>query len=305
MSRSRNLDFSAEHNVFILDTNPAATRGQGRRDLDLPPQEGTPSAPPRRRTWRPVPRPTRSLTWLAVPGVTEYNVYRADAAEPWKLTLPRSCPPETSFEDTDVVRGKVYFYTVRAVAKDGAESRDSFRARTQPRVLLKPVVSVLAADKVEVTWNKHPAKDVAGYNVYRGVVSVRTVRRDAESVARQRPRICRADARRSARHHRHQETERPTLDAKPSSPTRSIWTNAGAESKDYKYAVYAYIVRAVNKLGVESGPSPYAMTIPSDPTNVLNREKGDKAELKWDANPENGIAGYTSTIWKARGASSA
>jgi len=30
----------------------------------------------------------------------------------------------------------------------------------------------------------------------------------------------------------------------------------GPEAKDYKYAVYAYIVRAVNRLGTESGPSP-------------------------------------------------
>src|SRR5262249_16860395 len=64
------------------------------------------------------------------------------------------------------------------------------------------------------------------------------------------------------------------------------------ESKGYKHAVYAYIVRAVNRLGVESEPSPYALTIPSEPTSVFNREKGAMAELKWAANPEKGIAGY-------------
>jgi hypothetical protein len=64
------------------------------------------------------------------------------------------------------------------------------------------------------------------------------------------------------------------------------------ESKGYKHAVYAYLVRAVNRLGVESGPSPYELTIPSEPTSVLNREKGATAELKWAANPEQGIAGY-------------
>src|SRR5262249_60160014 len=64
------------------------------------------------------------------------------------------------------------------------------------------------------------------------------------------------------------------------------------ESKDHKHAVYAYIVRAVNRLGVESEPSPYTLTIPSEPTSVFNREKGAMAELKWAANPEKGIAGY-------------
>src|SRR5207302_1036095 len=49
---------------------------------------------------------------------------------------------------------------------------------------------------------------------------------------------------------------------------------------------------AVNRLGTESGPSPYALTIPSEPAHVFNREHGDTAELKWAANPEKGIAGY-------------
>src|SRR5437762_4615239 len=62
-------------------------------------------------------------------------------------------------------------------------------------------------------------------------------------------------------------------------------TRKSPEADDYRIAVYAYIIRAVNKLGVESGPSPYALTIPSEPENFLCREQGDMAELKWDANP--------------------
>lgn len=33
--------------------------------------------------------------------------------------------------------------------------------------------------------------------------------------------------------------------------------------------------------------------------NVLNREQGDVAELKWDANPEKGIVGYR--VYKLEG----
>src|SRR5262249_28398155 len=51
-------------------------------------------------------------------------------------------------------------------------------------------------------------------------------------------------------------------------------------------------VRAVNRLGTESGPSPYALTIPSEPLNVLCREQGEVAELKWDTAREKGVAGY-------------
>jgi hypothetical protein len=64
------------------------------------------------------------------------------------------------------------------------------------------------------------------------------------------------------------------------------------DSEDYRYAVYAYIVRAVNNLGTESGPSPYALTIPSEPPYVFLREGNNAAEIKWTPNPEKGIAGY-------------
>src|SRR5207248_1628871 len=79
--------------------------------------------------------------------------------------------------DRAVADGREYVYTVRAVAADGTEGPDSTRAHTTPRVLVKPVVSVRAANRVAVTWNAHPAADVVGYNVYRGLVTVRTVRK--------------------------------------------------------------------------------------------------------------------------------
>src|SRR6185295_17200954 len=84
---------------------------------------------------------------------------------------------DVNFEDKDVSPGKAYFYTVKAVATDGVESDSSFRARAQPRVAPQPIVSVLATNRVEINWAAHPAKDVAGYNLYRGIVSVKTVKK--------------------------------------------------------------------------------------------------------------------------------
>jgi hypothetical protein len=191
-----------------------------------------------------------------------------------------------------VTAGQTAFYTVRAVAKDGTPSADSNRARTAPRVLLKPVVSVLSRNKIEIDWNKHPASDVAGYNLYRGLVTVRTVTKGepkpwrdndppyTEPVVVEVTNITGITRLNDSLLTGTQFTDHVNLD------------RPGPEAKDYKYAVYAYIVRAVNRLGVESGPSPYALTIPSEPTNVLNRERGNWAELKWEANPEKGIAGY-------------
>jgi hypothetical protein len=65
-----------------------------------------------------------------------------------------------------------------------------------------------------------------------------------------------------------------------------------AEAAPYRYGVYAYRVRAVNKLGVESGAGPYALTIPSAPQWVFSKEEGTKCYLKWVKNPEHGITGY-------------
>src|SRR5262249_26064566 len=118
------------------------------------------------------------LTWKGGPGAKGYHVYRADAAEPWKLDFVRIGRTERpTFEDREVKEGREYVYTVRAVDGDGTEGPPGFRARTTPRVLLRPVVAVLGAKKVEVSWNAPPAPEVVGYNVYRGVVKLRTVRR--------------------------------------------------------------------------------------------------------------------------------
>ena len=65
-----------------------------------------------------------------------------------------------------------------------------------------------------------------------------------------------------------------------------------AQGKPYRFAVFAYRVRPVNALGVEAGPSPYFLTIPSSPLSVFSKEEGDKCHLKWAANPEQGLKGY-------------
>jgi hypothetical protein len=62
--------------------------------------------------------------------------------------------------------------------------------------------------------------------------------------------------------------------------------------KPYRFAVFAYRVRAVNALGVESGPSPYLLTIPSIPRWVFAKEDGTTCRLKWAKNPEKNLRRY-------------
>jgi hypothetical protein len=63
-----------------------------------------------------------------------------------------------------------------------------------------------------------------------------------------------------------------------------------SESADYPLKVYAYIIRAVNRFGVESGPSPYAITIPSAPKHVMFNTATET--LRWDTALEDNVTGY-------------
>ena len=347
-SRSRNLVFSPEHNVFILELSTTNNRpelwtyrykkaGETKRpaapmNLEFVVQrsEGPPGLGVRRSSAAFEPGVfagerqraaavqdadaqsatgladgfyAATLTWTAStsPNVKEYHVYRAEPAQTWLAEFKKiGATAATSFEDKQINAGKSYSYFVKAIARDETESAPSFRARTEPRVLLKPIVSVLATNQVEVRWNAHPAKDVAGYNLYRGVVSLKTVRKGEPAAWKDNdPEYAEPQPVKVTDITNIQRLNHSLMRA--TSFTDSVdLTRKGPEAGDYKFAVHAYIVRAVNKLGVESGPSPYALTIPSEPGNFLCREQRDgTAELKWDANPEKGTAGYR--IYKLKG----
>jgi hypothetical protein len=60
----------------------------------------------------------------------------------------------------------------------------------------------------------------------------------------------------------------------------------------YFHPVRYYRVRAVNALGVSSGPSGAVLSIPSPVQNLFAREDAGRCDLKWEANPETGIRGY-------------
>jgi hypothetical protein len=64
------------------------------------------------------------------------------------------------------------------------------------------------------------------------------------------------------------------------------------KGKEYRYGVFAYRIRAINALGVESGASPYFLTIPAAPQYLFAKEDGETCHLKWAANPEESLKGY-------------
>ncbi|MHB1035846.1 MAG: hypothetical protein ACYC35_26970 [Pirellulales bacterium] len=290
-SRARNLGYDRALNLFFLEgVDP---KGQAHlwtyRYRKAPAEE---IAPPVNLVAATDAGAVR-LTWTAAAGAKEYRVYRAELEKPWKTRFAKlAAAAHTSYEDRDQAAGRVYVYTVRAVADDGRESRPSLQARTQPRVVGTPVVSVLAANKVEVTWPETAAKDIAGYNVYRGVVAVDTNTTSRGAWGANDP-----DYPEPVVDRVRDITELKKLNDAPLAACRFLDTGVDLnrkppQSADYRWAVHAYIVRAVNRLGTQSGPSPYALTIPAEPQNVLAREDGRAAVLKWDPSREQGIAGY-------------
>ncbi|MBC7093720.1 hypothetical protein H5T53_06935 [Candidatus Bipolaricaulota bacterium] len=108
------------------------------------------------------------VTWTAAIGATRYEVYR-DVAEAGPYNL-RGIATGTSFDDTDVVPGRVYWYKVRACSDAGCSAFSApdsgFTVTTPP----EPPTGVAASDgtysdRVRVTWNASAA--TARYEVYR------------------------------------------------------------------------------------------------------------------------------------------
>ncbi len=262
------------------------------------------------------------LSWKAGvgPGAAGYRLFRAEGKTPWKVKYAKVGPDstkETSYTDKGLEKGKIYHYRVAALNKDGKKGDESLPVRTQPRVYDHFTVSVLGEKEVEVSWPKHTQTDVVGYNIYRADVEVYSAEQSSTLFAHEDAKtIATAEAPVGAfRAIGEFKKVNTALFGKLSYIDKSVDLSAkdrkiagkvlfGARRKGrggkrfrkqgrrYRYAVYAYRVRAVNALGVESGPSPWLATVPSAVEDVFSKEEGNTVHLKWDANPEKKIKGY-------------
>ncbi len=181
--------------------------------------------------------------------------------------------------------------------------------RKQPPLVQGLVASVLGARNVKLTWQADTSATVVGYHVERAVVEVFTedelVRLRTDTQPLPEPSV--GGIRAIGPFQRLTGTPIPQatysdqavdLTQPAAVEGQALFTHRfgkdhlDADSKKYRFAVYAYRVRAVNRQGGESGPSPYVLTIPSAPQYVFSKEAGDDCQLKWQKNPEDGIKGY-------------
>lgn len=183
------------------------------------------------------------------------------------------------------------------------------KLRFGPRIVEDAVVSVLSPACIELEWKASGDKNVIGYHVERAAVevlsedqllrlkkqtpplaepSVGALRRIG-AFARLTPAPLKATA----------FTDTSVDLATPQNVTgdavyerqfnREQFDETG---RPYRYAVFAYRIRAVDAAGLESGPSPVFFTIPSSPQWLFSREDGATCHLKWAANPERALEGY-------------
>jgi hypothetical protein len=251
------------------------------------------------------------LKWKPVEGAVKYAVHRGEDKLPRGVEFRRAGEVEkgsAQFEDAGLRAGTVYYYVVRSVDAQGRESADSVRVRTQPKPVEDVVVSAMSATEVHLTW---PAAgpDVVAYRVERAAVEVFTedqlvrLKKDTPPLAEPSVgavkaigpfrRITRLAVQGQSFTDRTIDLSKPVaVEGETTFKHRFAKEQIEAAGKPYRYAVYAYRVRAVNELGVEGGPGPYALTIPGSPQDLFAKEDGERCHLKWAASPEPGVTEY-------------
>jgi hypothetical protein len=253
-----------------------------------------------------------SLTWKAQPAAVGYAIFAGDGEAPWKVDFQRLAlvqKGQTRYADSTAPRGKPRFYYVCAVDSEGKLGEPSRKARTQPRLVEDVVVSMISTKEARLSWPKSSAPDVAGYHVERALVEpfsedqIERLRKDTPPLAEPSvggfkaigpfERLTRDPTPDSSFTDRSLDLEqKTTISGEPVMTHRFPDDRLNTQGKPYRYGVYAYRIRAVNKLGVESGPGPLAFTIPASPQWVFAKEEGETCHLRWAANAEQGVQGY-------------
>lgn len=108
-----------------------------------------------------------NLTWNAVTGVTGYKLYRSDS-QSGTYTCIKTITT-TSFKDTELTEGKVYYYKIRAYKtfKSGTFS-GAYSQSKAAMPLSIPVItnaSSISDTKISISWGA--INGVTGYTIYR------------------------------------------------------------------------------------------------------------------------------------------
>jgi hypothetical protein len=288
-SRARVLAYAAELDAVLLENCPSKPREQQIWTYRAGPPAEAPKAPSVRNLKASLEPGAVTLTWDG----PEAKIRRASARSPWTAIYADVAVARSPYRDENLKPDAPLYYEV-----------GDARIRVQPALAEDVVVSVLAADRVEVAWPAVPG--AVSYVVERAPVQLlsedqvrgaksKTAPLDPPSAAS----IGRIGAFVRAGESKGAGWEDRGIDlSKPAEVAGSVYTRTlhkdyfDPEGKPYARSAFAYRVRAVDALGIEGGPSASVLTIPSAPRGLLCKEDKGTARLKWSASPEKGLKGY-------------
>ena len=241
----------------------------------------------------------------------KFRVFRGTGKNPWSVEFQQLAEvngSETSYVDQTVKPETIYHYYLTSVA-DSKESLPSLKVKTQPPVVDALVVSVLGTKHVALHWAPSQTPDIVGYHIERAVVEVysedelvllkpRTPPLDEPSVgafksfgefrqATAKPVVA------TKWEDRKIDLSKPMpLDGDPIHVSSVPPRHLDPKGKPYRFAVFAYRIRGVNRLGCRGGPSPAVLTVPAPIEQLFASEDETTCKLRWNANQEQGISGY-------------
>lgn len=311
-ARNRMLVYLPDDNLFVLENRTREQQIWTYRYAEAP----EPAAGPIELTIDvDGDRRSAKLSWTTAgdsgppPSV---HVYRGEGEVPWKVTWKRIAEnvAEGTYTVEDLPREQVTWFRVGVPGGKPGEGLSNI-ARTQPPVVVEAVVSVVSPQHIELAWKPPAGARPAGYYVERADVAVLSADQDQRVKEPYRPASDLMIGRITKIGEFRRLTEEPLRDTVfadttvdlTAGPRQSIEETVydaepgeravDPDGRPYRYAVYAYRIRAVSPLGVVSGPSPVFFSIPSAVQHVFSREEGeDAAQLRWAPNPERGLQGY-------------
>lgn len=186
--------------------------------------------------------------------LTGYNVYRDG------VKVNESLLTGTSYQDTDLINGTTYTYTITAMDTSDNESVHSAAVQAKPDTdTTPPAVPVLSVNpgntEVQLYWTASPDEDLAGYNLYRDGAKINT-----------------------------------------NLLTGTTYLDTGL----INFTTYVYTVTAVDTNDNESAHSTPVNGMPEDPdetppavpTGLIGTPDDAATLLTWNPNKENDLAGY-------------
>ena len=283
---SVDICYDPRHNVFVLDGGHVNWHSDHIAVREVSTYKLTPGGPPKPAG---LPAPTGLqlttaryaedsawLTWKPVAAAEGYAIYRGTGSAPRKVTFRKAAAlgkDVTKWVDKRRLNSKeIVHYYVSAI-KGGKEGPPSLKVRTQPRFPLETTASVRVERTVDVSWSKVEAPDVVGYNVY--AAPMRVGDRLHPTSLRKFGEFNKLNAKlvRGTSFHDKLKLKKAT----------------GL----FSHEVRAYLIKAVNAVGIESGPSTMALTLTSSVPGVTVTERPDGSTLiEWKPVPEKHVRGY-------------